>query len=163
MEGGAPVHRMKHSTQKGRDIRKLVQKNSWFKSRPSAPGDPTHAQGAGAHGGGGGGAGSRPSTNRNHSQEPVTVLFVPRTPEGRLVQILRSVEQSLSAVNKKSVRVIEEAGQKLVELLCKGDPWEKVHCARADCTTCASSWGKMGSCRTKNMVYAKHMHTMQGE
>ena len=42
---------------------------------------------------------------------------------------------------------------KLVETLCKGDPWEKAHCARPKCTTCAPEGGKLGSCRTKNLVY----------
>ena len=97
LEGGTPVHRTKHSTQKGRDLRMLIQKNSWFKSRQTqAPGAELNH---GTQGWGGSGDG-RPSTkHKNPRVEPVTVLFVPRTPEGRLIQTLRGIELNLSQVN----------------------------------------------------------------
>ena len=82
------------------------------------------------------------------------MLFIPRTPEGKLITILKEIERNLATVNKKSVRLVEEAGSQLSEVLCVGDPWEKTHCQREDCSTCAPSWGKVGSCRIKNVVYS---------
>ena len=148
MEGGTPIQRMKHKTQKSRDLRKMMTKNNWFKTKSTHEGVPHQARGTGGHGGDGRvGRHTQPSSTRPTS---VTVIFVPRTPEGKLIQNLRVIEQKLGTVNHKTIRVVEEAGQKLVEVLCKGDPWEKVHCGKVGCTTCAPSWGKLGTCRTKN-------------
>ena len=108
MEGGVPIHRMKHSTQRGRDLRKMLTKNNWFKNKPTSQGVP-HARGAGGAGGGGGGGargGGGASQTNTPRPTPVTVLFIPRTPEGRLIKNLREIEQKLSTVNQKTLRLV---------------------------------------------------------
>ena len=130
MEGGTPVHRMKKTTQRGRDIRKQIQKTNWFKVPPKSAEDrPQQQQGAGFQGTGGGVRRHQTEPSQQTSK-PVAVMFIPRTPEGKLIQTLRQIEQKLGSMNTKGVRLVEEAGQKLAETLCKGDPWEQVHCGR---------------------------------
>ena len=146
MEGGTPIHRMKYTMQKGRDLRKLVEKKNWYRRKA----DPYSTQESGAGGGGRG-------TGQPHTQDtettPAAVMFVPRTPEGELISQLRRVESKLREVTNKPLRLVEEAGVKMLEVLCKGDPWDAVHCQRENCTTCRPDWGKVGTCRVKNVVY----------
>ena len=79
--------------------------------------------------------------------------------------ILRSVETSLApAVKEKKVRLMEETGQQLRSMLCWADPWERVSCARDQCSTCADQEkGVPGSCRTKSVVYTNTCTLCRGE
>ena len=88
---------------------------------------------------------------RPNHREPVAVMFVPRTPGGKLLSQLREIETSLARINPKTIRLVEEGGLKLKEALCKSDPWENTHCGRDLCSTCPTA--NPGSCRTKNIVY----------
>ena len=147
LEVGTPVHRRKHTTQEGRDLRKMIEKQSWYKNRTGSDQakTPNSATPGGSH---------RHSTRPQHtSKEPVAVMFIPRTPDGTLITRLREVEAKLAEFNNKPIRLVEEAGVKLLESLCQGDPWENTPCGRGECTTCPASWGRPGTCRVRNIIY----------
>ena len=150
-EGGTPIHRPKHSTQRGRDIRKMMEKNNWYKKTPDTNVEDQHRTQS-PSGQGSGRPGLRHKQQLQAKIAPTAVMFIPRTPEGKLLTRLREIEHKLSGISRP-VRLVEEAGTKLLESLCRGDPWEKTHCQRDQCTTCAPSWGKVGDCRKKNVVY----------
>ena len=54
---------------------------------------------------------------------PSAILFVPRTKEGRLAELLREKEQELRKTLKQKVKIVERSGTRLEYLLCKSDPW----------------------------------------
>ena len=155
-EGGVPIHRGKHQTQQGRAVRKMLEKANWYKhkTRQDTNMNQQDTEGQTTQGNKFG----RKRTEMMQDQEkkgtqPATVMFVPRTLGGKLLTKLREEEEGLARITKKKVRLVEEAGVKLRETLCRSDPWEGTPCLRPKCTTCSEDWGRPGSCRTRSMVY----------
>ena len=144
-QGGIPLHRSKHQTQQGRAVRKMMEKANWYKvTKRDQPRETEQTH-------------SGPSTKRvqprSNTVQPSTVMFVPRTPGGKLLSQLKEVEENISRVTKRKVRLLEETGSKMRELLCRSDPWEGEPCGRPKCATCSTEWGKQGACRTRSVVY----------
>ena len=153
-EGGIPLHRGKHQTQQGRAVRKLLEKANWYKIRktnqeqevsyPAGEGDPTMRRRPGK---------TQARADPDPAQQPSTVMFVPRTAGGTLLTMLKKVEEDLAKVTKKRIRLLEETGMKIRDMLCTSDPWEGTPCLRPKCTTCQVEWGKAGACRARSLVY----------
>ena len=62
------------------------------------------------------------------------------------------------------IKVVERAGEKLVDVLHKSDPWDKSRCNRNDCNFCNSKEEKLwGSCKIRNIVYENECLTCLGE
>ena len=52
------------------------------------------------------------------------------------------------------IKVVERAGEKIVDALHKSNPWEEVICGREDCLFCYGSNEKMiGKCKKRGVVY----------
>lgn len=52
-----------------------------------------------------------------HETQPVTVMFDPRIPGGKLLPSLRDEEEVIAKVTKKKLRLVEEVEVKLCEAL----------------------------------------------
>ena len=77
-----------------------------------------------------------------------SVLFVPATPDSRLVDIYRrEIERS-----RYKIRLVERKGMSLKGRLQKSNPFGKKSCAREDCLICTSD-GR-GSCNQNGIVYS---------
>ena len=65
--------------------------------------------------------------------------------------MLKNVEEHLNKVTKRKVRLIEESGMKMREMLCKSE--EGNPCLWPRCTTCQVEWGNPVTFRSRSMVY----------
>ena len=75
---------------------------------------------------------SQPLVTRDYtvpeSEDAVPVVFVPRTPQRKLLQELRKCETDIQKVLGRKVRMVERAGVKLEHILCGKNPWKKMLC-----------------------------------
>ena len=78
-----------------------------------------------------------------------------------LVFRLMELEQEMATITDLKLKVIEEAGAKLRDVLCRSDPWENMPCERPACLTCSYEEGRAGDCRTRNVVYASTCLALQ--
>ena len=81
-------------------------------------------------------------------------MFVPRTPNGRLLMELKEVENNLSKVGRRRVKLVEEGGKTLGSLLVKPDPLKTKLCSRGDCQICLFS-GSKGKYNQRSSCYVK--------
>ncbi len=148
---GTPIHREGASGKALRRLDKLCAKSTWFK-RPRTEQDLPNNQEAPTN--------SPPkrrrvniTQNNSPTKVPDTVMFVPKTRGGALATILKAKERELSTYMKTSIRIMEEAGTKLVHLITKADPFLRA-CGRVKCTICTEGNEKMvGRCYTRNVTY----------
>ena len=61
------------------------------------------------------------------------MLFVPSTEDSKLAKEIRAVIRELQSWTGISLKIVERAGEKLMEILHKSDPWENVDCQRENC------------------------------
>ena len=56
-----------------------------------------------------------------------------------------------------NLKVVERAGRKLQDMLCKSDPWSKIDCKRENCFTCESAMKgekvHFTNCRQRSVTY----------
>ena len=145
---GIPVHRDGASGKPLRRLDKLTAKSTWFK-RPRVeqelPESPTKRRRTGTQ--------QRGETGSEYPiKTPDTVMFVPKTRGGTLASLLKTQEKELSPYINNSVRIMEEAGSKLVHVLTKADPF-KGPCERAKCSICPGNDKMAGKCYTRNVTY----------
>ena len=97
----------------------------------------------------------RPAKPHNpaNNQNPVAILFVPRTPGGELITNLRAKEETLTELTGRKTKLVEKAGLSLKDMLWKADPWCGPPCPRANCRVCENNKEEV-ICRTKNLIYA---------
>ena len=83
-------------------------------------------------------------------------MFIPRSPEGNLVKALRQTEQKLQGVGNVKMRLVEESGASLRQLLTSSNPWKDEPCKKAGCYMCTQKEmgrDKVGPCKNKSVVY----------
>ena len=78
-------------------------------------------------------------------------LFLPCTPDSKLVRQLREVEERSSVGRPVRFRFVETAGTSFKSLLQKSDPWASKKCGEGDCFPCMGEKG--GNCRRSNVSY----------
>ena len=65
--------------------------------------------------------------------------------------------QQLRPWTSINMKVVERAGDKLEDILCKSNPWDSSDCKRENCFTCESSVGqekeKIKNCRQRSVIY----------
>ena len=84
--------------------------------------------------------------------KPATApVFVPRTINGTLAGQIREVESEYNKYSKAKVKVVEEGGTTLVNILFKPDPWSGLECGRARCQVCKLGEGE--NCHAKSITY----------
>ena len=82
---------------------------------------------------------------------PVAPIFVPRTPGGALAQKVRRIEEEYNKISSRRVKVVEEGGSTLSQLLFRPDPWEGRNCMRVSCPSCKHQKG--GNCYKRSVTY----------
>ena len=69
----------------------------------------------------------------------MSVTFVPNTKKSELVKRLREKLESLEKLGNLKMKIVEETGEKLVDLLHRSDAWSDTDCNREDCLICCST------------------------
>ena len=138
------LHRHGKSTLTQRYKKKLVGKTTWFRSEEEKM------------------AGNWQESNtadrkqnqkpRLQYQDPVSVLFVDRSPEGQLITRLREKEREMQTVSGRKVKLVEKTGDQLKSLIWKSDPLGGIECWDLDCVVCQEETERQ-ICRKKNVVY----------
>ena len=139
VERGGRTNRSRAMMMDKRRLKKWVKKTSWFKEGKEEDGDST-----------GGEATrkveminkertSRKKTKQKEDKDeavPQTVMFVPRTQGGVLMQKLRQAEEQLQPILDTKVRLVERCGVQLAKLLIATDPWQPTECDFTTCQVC---------------------------
>ena len=86
------------------------------------------------------------------TDDMMTALFVPKTRGGALMKQLKEKEDEMRRWITNKVRVVEQAGTKLANLLSATNK-EKVPCSRIQFTTCEDD-RMAGRCYSYNLTYA---------
>ena len=81
------------------------------------------------------------------------MLFVARTKNGELADLLRKKEEEINKFSKQKVKIIERNGKRIEHILCKSDPWKDELCSRHDCFMCKTAEKEVGHCRKQNITY----------
>ena len=93
-------------------------------------------------------------------EPPKAVIFVPNTKDSELASEIRKVIENLKPWTRMNIKVVERAGDKLMDLLCKSNPWDGEDCERPNCFTCetALKYGEkekidLKNCRQRSIIY----------
>ena len=88
---------------------------------------------------------------------PKAVIFVPNTVDSRLANEIRETVQNLRPWTSLNLKVVERAGEKLQDILCKSNPWGSQDCKRDGCFTCEVATKIEGcsfkNCRQRSIIY----------
>ena len=86
-----------------------------------------------------------------------SVLFVPSTPDSRLANVIREAEKANRQGRESRIKVVEQSGSTVRDVLAKNYPWEYTACEDPQCFPCStrgkSSSKKMVSCRRPGVGY----------
>ena len=134
-----------------RNNKKLLKKSSWFKHQK--PGMENQDAGEKEWKGIKNKKKKFEKTCEKKEKPPVTVLFVPRTPGGKLATMLREAEVEMSKFLGDRIKIVERSGTKLKQLFHKSNPWSGENCQRDGCLVCWSGQERGGDCRRRNVVY----------
>ena len=94
--------------------------------------------------------------NEEEKDEYKTVIFIQQTKDGvlanRIREKLKLIEESGGKIR---IKLVERAGDKIIDLLHRSDPWDDRDCERHDCVLCACAGEKekKGTCKKRNIVY----------
>ena len=86
-----------------------------------------------------------------------SVIFCPYTPESELAKRLREVEADMEKMSGYRVKVVEEAGETIKDILHSSNPWRGENCGRTNCWLCRTKEmtgkGKHQDCTKRSLVY----------
>ena len=86
--------------------------------------------------------------------EPETVMFIPSTPRGELLRLLKDTDRDFrKGTIIKPIKFIERAGTSLTDTLVSGNPWGDVKCGRKECFLCRGERGGMKACMKEGVLY----------
>ena len=94
--------------------------------------------------------------NGEEKIEYKTVIFIQHTHESSLAKRIREkLEKLEEAGGNIKIKIVERAGDKIVDLLHRSNPWDNIDCMRNDCLLCSTAGekGRKGVCRRRNIVY----------
>ena len=84
-------------------------------------------------------------------------VTVPSTPDCRLANVIREVEKANRQGRESRIKVVEQSGSTVRDILAKNYPWEYTACDDLQCFPCStrgkSSSKKMVSCRRPGVGY----------
>ena len=82
------------------------------------------------------------------------VLFIPHTQMSELGKRIRGKLKEFENISVLRVKVVERAGEKVVDALHKSNPWDDESCLIEDCLFCYGNDEKMiGKCKQRGVVY----------
>ena len=90
------------------------------------------------------------------TKTPDSIIFIPRSPDGDLIKTLRNAEQKLQGIGNIKLRLVEESGASLRQMLTTSNPWKDEPCGKAGCLMCVQKEmgrDKVGPCKNKSVVY----------
>ena len=70
------------------------------------------------------------------------VIFIEHTSHSELASRVRERLRDLEKVSNLKIKIVEKAGEKIVDLLHKSNSWSKEDCQREDCIVCSSKTEK---------------------
>ena len=166
-----PFHRTAAASARSRKVKKLMQKQNWFKSKASYDDDnggtiddidDRHSRMKGMSGRRGRVHGDEDSlvaykekttktTAKKH--QPSTVLFCEYSKGGVLQSGLRGVVDRLAPMVGFNMRVTERAGTTLGSLLSNKILWTGDECGRQECKVCLQTGNKKEDCIRRNILY----------
>ena len=130
-------------------MKKLTAKMNWFKKKGNKEEKKVDGNRRGRK------KGSPPAKEL----EPVTVMFIPRTPGGELLTRLRKAEEELSTVTGDRVKLVEKSGKMLKRSVVVTDPTAGSNCGREKCLVCHQGDEKdAGRCKKRNVTYQTTCH-----
>ena len=92
-------------------------------------------------------------------------MFVPYTPHSSLALELRDLEYGLEKIMGYRLKIVERAGDKLINLLTSSNPWRGKICDRPNCMLCDTKarTGKnlKQDCSKRNLVYETKCETCE--
>ena len=89
-------------------------------------------------------------------------MFVQRTPNGKLLKELKAIEESLSTLCSRKVKLVEEGGRTLESLLIRPNSLAETSCIRDRCEVCIFDENK-GKCRVRSIVYSNTSLTCESK
>jgi hypothetical protein len=147
-------------TLEARERKKLLEKTNWYKPDTRRKEEDEASQfkykPAGCR------KKARKGRNPNHEGEAVKsnikgVMFIPYTKHSELATRLRENEKGMERMTGYRIKIVEKAGQKLVDILHKANPWAGTDCNREGCLLCKTKRdeGLVNSqdCKKRNCVY----------
>ena len=78
-------------------------------------------------------------------------MFVDATPNGELVNYLRSIEDKNRIAENKRIKFVEKSGIKLINTITPSDPFRS-NCHEEQCIACKGN-SKFSNCRKSNICY----------
>ena len=135
-------------------MKKLLEKSNWFRKKKSPLEGDEEEAGSKKYIGPKQKAkcSKKLEGKKSGNTNPITVLFVPKTPAGELARRLREVETEIEKISGDRVKVVEKAGVMLKNILHKANPWAGDQCGRQECLVCRQEKG--GNCRQRNATYS---------
>ena len=61
------------------------------------------------------------------------------------------------------IKLVERAGNKIVDVLHKSNAWSMMDCERDDCLICSTETSRKGTCRRRNVLYETFCITCKNE
>ena len=90
-------------------------------------------------------------------EDPKTVLFIPYTNGSELAKLLRDAELDMEKTTGYKVKVVEESGEKIKDILHTANPWKGEDCGREKCLLCRTKQitgkGLKSDCSKRSIVY----------
>ena len=90
-----------------------------------------------------------------------SVIFVQHTEFSKLAKRMRERLENFEKLGTIKIKIVERAGEKLVDALHKSNAWNEMDCNRPDCLICKTEGSKKGSCRRRNVLYETFCKTCE--
>ena len=142
-QGGDPIHRKGSVIKKSTFAKQLTISSDWFKKKPTNKSN-FRVKSWGKH----------PIPEVRDNRSPSAPFFVPRTPGGGLASQLKKVEVDINRLSSQKVKIVEEGGVTLKDLLCNPAPRKEKTCIREHCQVCRFE-GSKGGCKVRSVCYAE--------
>ena len=158
-EQGLSFYRSAASTLNTRNRKKLLDPVTWLRPKEKEKEKKTRAEG-------------RKPVKRKASKELKrkklevkkrkkedlkVVMFCPYTPGGELAKRHREVEQDMEKTSGYRIKIVEESGEKILDILHSSNPWKGEDCGRERSMLCATKAmtekNKKQDCRKRSLVY----------
>ena len=99
--------------------------------------------------------------NSQSGIEYKTVLFVPVTKRGGLLKELKRREEEINKYSKDRIKILEDGGIQLKNILAKKDPFPIKKCEKKVCIVCDSEEKEtlQFPCNSNNLGYRLECHT----
>ena len=82
----------------------------------------------------------------------IAPIFIPSTPNGELLNMLREVTKAEAEPGLK-FQLLEKGGRTVKRTAQRSNPTAKAGCQAGDCLACKEERGKGGACRRSNVLY----------